>query len=95
MINLVKLFQKNDEIYILLVKLVGFLTIFGSSYLAFYLRDHTHFYDFLTFFHIETNQLEGDFLSSIYFKATLTHLATYLLVLLFSKIQYQIFITFF
>ena len=85
MINLVKLFQKNDEIYILLVKLVGFLTIFGSSYLAFYLRDHTHFYDFLTFFHIETNQLEGDFLSSIYFNATLTHLATYLFVLLFAK----------
>jgi len=73
MINLVKLFQKNDEVYILLLKFAGFITLFGSSYLAYYLRNYTNFYDFLIFF------------DSIYYFATLVHLVTYLLVISFSK----------
>ena len=85
MINLVKLFQKNDEVYILLLKFTGFLTLFGSSYLAFYLRNHTNFYEFLMFFGITAEPLQDLFFNSIYYFATLVHLVTYLIVISFGK----------
>ena len=83
--NLVKLFQKNDETYILFLKVAGFFVLFASSYLAFYLRNYTNFYSFLTIFDITAIPTQLVFTNSIYYYATLVHIATYLVVILFSK----------
>ena len=85
MINLVKLFQKNDEVYILLLKCAGFIILFGSSYLAFYLRNYTNFYDFLIFFDITAEPLQNLFFNSLYYPATIIHLVTYFVIIVFSK----------
>ena len=85
LINLEKLFQKNDETYILFLKIAGFFTIFLSSYLAFYLRNHTNFYDFLIILDISNIPSQNQFFDSYYYYGTLVHLATYLIVILFAK----------
>ena len=84
-INLEKLFQKNDETYILFLKLSGLFVILASSYLAFYLRNYTNFYSFLIIFDISSTPSQNQFFNSNYYYGTLVHLATYLIVILFSK----------
>ena len=84
-INLEKLFQKNDETYILFLKIAGIFVLFASSYMAFYLRNYTNFYSFLIIFDITAIPTQLVFVNSIYYYATLVHVATYLVVILFSK----------
>ena len=83
--NLEKLFQKNDETYILFLKIAGIFVLFASSYMAFYLRNYTNFYSFLIIFDITAIPTQLVFANSIYYYATLVHIATYLVVILFSK----------
>jgi len=83
MFNLEKIFQKNDETYISLIKILSFFVLFGSSYCAFYLRNFTNFYDFLENFGLENNPHQHLFLDSIYYIATLVHLVIYFVLLLF------------
>jgi len=84
-LNLEKLFQKNDETYILFLKIAGIFVLFASSYMAFYLRNYTNFYSFLIIFDITAIPTQLVFANSIYYYATLVHVATYLVVILFSK----------
>ena len=84
-INLEKLFQKNDETYISFLKIAGIFVLFASSYMAFYLRNYTNFYSFLIIFDITAIPTQLVFANSIYYYATLVHIATYLVVILFSK----------
>ena len=83
--NLEKLFQKNDETYIFFLKIAGIFVLFASSYMAFYLRNYTNFYSFLIIFDITAIPTQFEFTNSIYYYATLVHIVTYLVVILFSK----------
>ena len=87
MINLEKIFQKNDETYVSLVKISFLFVLFASSYFAFYLRNYTNFYDFLEFFGLENKPIQHIFLDSDYYIATLVHLGIYFFIFLFSGKQ--------
>ena len=87
MINLEKIFQKNDETYVSLVKISFLFVLFASSYFAFYLRNYTNFYVFLEFFGQESKPLQHVFLRSNYYIATLVHLGIYFFIFLFSGKQ--------
>jgi len=90
MFNLEKIFQKNDETYVLFIKISFFLVLFTSSFCAFYLKNHTNFYNFLEILGLENNPIYDSehqnhlllFRESNYYIATIIHLGIYFFIFL-------------
>ena len=79
MFNLEKIFQKNDETYIALNRIICAIILYASAILAFYLRENT------ALFIPKELEEENFFFETKYFAAANIEILIYLLILLFSK----------
>ena len=79
MFNLEKIFQKNDETYIALNRIICAIILYVSSILAFHLRENT-----ALFIPIELVE-EKFFFETKYFAAANIEILIFLIILLFAK----------